>query len=113
MTRDERHRMLFSHMDGREMTFSMSGMPFRVMKPDAVVGGTMYIGDCRCCIRIVHRQENEKGRHYEVYFPHIELDEVVPQENTTLVGYMEIKGNWKKHEGKCIFHPIGGGERSH
>lgn len=106
MTRAEWNRWVFSHMDGREMSFIMHGMPFKVMKDDATVGGPMYIGDCKCCIRIVHKQNNEKGKRYEVYFPHKELDEIVPQENTTLVGYMEIKGNWKKHEGKCIFHPV-------
>lgn len=106
MTRDEQHRMLFAHMDGREMRFPSSGMPFKVMKPYGEFGGVTYIGDCRCRVRVIHRQEAEKGKRYEVRFPDSELDVRPPTEETTLVGYMEIKGNWKAHEGVCLFHPV-------
>ena len=99
--------MLFSHMEGREMYFPSSGMPFKVMKPDGEFGGLTYIGYCRCRVRVVHKQEAEKSKLYEVRFPDSELDKKVPTEETTLVGYMEIKGNWREHTGKCIFHPIG------
>lgn len=107
MTRDEWNRWCFAHMDGREMSFISHGMPFKVMKHDAEFGGVAYIGDCKCRVRIVHRQDAEKGKRYEVRFPDTELDVKLATEDTTLVGYMEIKGNWREHEGKCVFHPIG------
>lgn len=119
MTRDERHRWLFAHMDGRRITFEQKGMPFRVMRPNAVFGGVVYIKDTKCRIRIVHKQDAEKGKRYEVRFPDKEwkkeyideeLDPIwtndVPLAETTLVGYMEITGNWKAGEGKCLFHPV-------
>lgn len=107
MTRDERHRWLFAQMEGRDMRFPSSGMPFKVMKPDGEFGGVAYIGDCKCRIRVVHKPEAEKGKRYEVRFPDSELDQEVPMCKATLVGYMEIKGNWQEHTGECIFHPIG------
>lgn len=118
MTRDERRRWLFAHMDGRQITFEQKGMPFRVMQPDAEFGGVAKFKDTKCGIRIVHKQDAEKGKRYEVRFPDKEW-QLIPNEkgqlewtnhvetsDTTLVGYMEITGNWKKGEGKCIFHPI-------
>ena len=120
MTRDERHRWLFAHMDGRMITFEQKGMPFRVMRPDAIFGGTVSIKDTKCRIRIVHNHEEDKVKRYEVRFPDKEWKRIgfddegneiwtsnVKLEETTLVGYMEITGNWKNREGKCIFHPIG------
>lgn len=120
MTRDERHRWLFAKMDGRRITFEQKGMPFRVMRPNAVVGCDVYIKDTKCRVRIVHKKEAENGKRYEIRFPdkewkRIGADEAgndiwtsnVKLEETTLIGYMEITGNWKNKEGKCIFHPIG------
>lgn len=89
------------------MTFPSRGMPFKVMKPNAIYGGVTYIGSCRCRVRVVHRQGAEKGKRYEVRFPDSELEQIVPMEATTLVGYMEVKGNWHEHTGECIFHPVG------
>ena len=73
----------------------------------------------KCRIRIVHRQDAEKGKRYEVRFPDEEWKAIgvdaegktiwenkVSLEETTLVGYMEIKGNWRNGDGKCIFHPL-------
>lgn len=120
MTRDERHRGLFDHMDGRRITFEQKGMPFRVMKPDAEFEGVVHIKDTKCRVRIVHRQEAEKGKRYEIYFPDREWKRIgtdeegktawtdkVSDDESTLVGYMEIIGNWKDGEGRCIFHSIG------
>ena len=117
MTRDERHRWLFAKMDGRRITFDQKGMPFRVMRPDAVFGGVAYLDNNRCRIRIVHRQDAEKGKRYEVRFPDKEWKQTgteedstwtndVPLAETTLVGYMEITGNWKAGTGRCWFHPV-------
>ena len=119
MTRDERHRWLFAKMDGRRITFEQKGMPFRVMRPNEVFRGVAFLDNNRCRIRIVHNQEAEKGKRYEVRFPDKEWKLVgtdeegkpiwtneVQLEETTLVGYMEIKGNWKAGEGRCSFHPI-------
>ena len=119
MTRDERHRLLFAKMDGRRITFEQKGMPFRVMRPNAVFGGVAFMDNNRCRIRIVHNQDAENGKRYEVRFPDKEwkrcgVDEqgnimwtnVVPLEDTTLVGYMELCGNWKKGEGRCYFHTL-------
>lgn len=117
MTRDERHRWLFAKMDGRRITFDQKGMPFRVMRPDAVFGGVAYLDNNRCRIRIVHRQDAEKGKRYEVRFPDKEWKQTgteedstwtndVPLAETTLVGYMEITGNWKAGTGRCWFHTI-------
>ena len=107
MTRDVRHRGLFAHMDGREVKFTQTGMPFRLMRPDAIIGGVIYIGDCRCRVRMLRKQNAEQGKRFEVRFPDTELEEKVPLEETTLVGYLEIKGNWTDGNGVCIFHPIG------
>ena len=68
MTRDERHRWLFANMDGRRITFGQRIMPFRVMRPNAEVGGVAFLDGNRCRIRIVHRQDAEKGKRYEVRF---------------------------------------------
>lgn len=129
MTRDERHRWLFAHMEGRRITFKQKGMPFRVMRPNAVFSGVAYLNDTKCRIRIVHKQDTEKGKRYEVRFPDREYvnnpryaPNAIPEEgkpieepmilstlpigDTTLVGYMEIAGNWKAGEGRCWFHPI-------
>lgn len=95
-------------MDGREITFTQRDMPFKAMRATyAEIGDTVHIGDCKCRVRVVRRKEAEKGKRYEIRFPDTELEKKMPMGKTTLVGYMEIKGNWKKHEGKCIFHPIG------
>ena len=120
MTRDERHRWLFAKMDGRRITFDQEGMPFRVMRSDAVFGGVAFLDGNRCRIRIVHKQNEEKGKRYEVRFPDKEWKRIgtgvegepiwsrdVPLEETTLVGYMEMTGYWKNGTGKCLFHPIG------
>lgn len=120
MTRDERHRWLFSHMEGRSITFKKKGMPFRVMKPDAEVGCVVNINGTKCRVRIVHRQEAEKGKRYEVHFPDREWKRIgtdeegntawtyhVSDEESTLVGYIEITGNWKNGTGRCIFHTLG------
>ena len=119
MTRDERHRWLFANMDGRRISFKQQGMPFRVMRPDAVFGGVAFLDNNKCRIRIVHRQDAEKGKRYEVRFPDEEWKAIgvdaegktiwenkVSLEETTLVGYMEITGNWRNGDGKCIFHPL-------
>jgi hypothetical protein len=107
MTRDERHKWLFAHMDGRKVTFTQTGMPFRIMRPEAVVGGVVYIGDCKCRVRMCQKPQAEHGKRYEVRFPDTEIDGKVPMEETTLVGYLEIKGNWGDGLGVCIFHPVG------
>lgn len=123
MTRDERHRWLFAHMDGRRITFEQKGMPFRVMNPDAEFGGVVHIKDTKCRVRILHRQEAEKGKRYEVHFPDREWKSIgtdeegkpawtdkVSDDESTLVGYMEITGNWKNGAGRCIFHTLGNWE---
>ena len=107
MNRDTRHRWLFSHMEGREVTFTQTGMPFRIMRPDAVVGGVVYIGDCKCRVRMCRKQNAEQGKRYEVRFPDTEIGEKVSEEGSTLVGYLEMKGNWSEGSGVCIFHPVG------
>ena len=106
MTRDERHRWLFAHMKGYEIKFTQQGMPFRVMRPNAEFGGVVYIGDCRCRIRIVRNQEAGKGKRNEVRFPDTELEVKVPLEDTTVVGYMEVYGDWKQGMGRCEFIPV-------
>ena len=73
----------------------------------------------KCRVRIAHRQEAEKGKRYEVHFPDREWKSIgtdeegkttwtdkVSDDESTLVGYMEIIGNWKNGEGRCIFHSI-------
>lgn len=125
MTREERHRWLFAKMDGRRITFEQKGMPFRVMHPDAVFGGVAFLDGNRCRIRIIHRQDAEKEKRYEVRFPDKEWKQVgiddegktiwdnnVSLEETALVGYMEITGNWKDGTGRCIFHPVGENDES-
>ncbi|MBO6031773.1 MAG: hypothetical protein J6Q22_09995 [Prevotella sp.] len=119
MKRDEMHRLLFSNMEGRQITFKQKGMPFRVMRPNSVFGGVAYFDNNKCRIRIVHRQESEEGKRYEVRFPDVEWKLIsngsgegvwtnkVEDCDSTLVGYMEITGNWKAGTGKCIFHSIG------
>lgn len=118
MTRDERHRWLFADKDGQTIKFTQEGMPFRILKDDAHFGGVVHIGDTKCRIRIIRNQRAEKGKRNEVHFPDFEwrreetdgrdglwTNEVADSEST-LVGYMEIAGNWKTGEGKCIFHPV-------
>lgn len=119
MTRDERHKSLFSHMEGRKITFTQDGMPFRILKDGARFGGVVHIGDTKCRIRILRNQKAENGKKNEVHFPDTEWKREdndggdglwtnkVEDCESTLVGYMEIKGNWKAGEGMCIFHPIG------
>ena len=112
MTRDERHRWLFANMEGKKITFTQQGMPFRILQPDARFGGVVHIGDTKCRIRIIRNESAEKGKRNEVRFPDSEWKECengewsnhVDDNDTTLVGYMEITGNWKLGEGKCIFH---------
>lgn len=105
MTRDERHRWLFEKKEGHIIHFTQDGMPFRMFRPHEVFGGVVHINDIKCCIRIVNNPDAEKRKRLEVRFPHKE-EKVLPIEETTLVGYMEICGNWKKGEGKCLFHPV-------
>ena len=81
-------------------------MPFTVFKRDAVWGGSCEIGGTICRIRIRHNSEGEKGRRLEVWFPHKELEEVIPLDKSTLVGYMEIQGSFQKSNGKCVFRRI-------
>ena len=81
-------------------------MPFAVFKKNAVWGGTCDIGDCHCRIRLRHNSEGEKGRRLEVWFRHSELDEVLPFEKSTLVGYVEIQGSFQKGNRKCVFRRI-------
>ena len=118
MTRDERHRWLFADKDGQTIKFTQEGMPFRILKDDAHFGGVVHIGDTKCRIRIIRNQRADKGKRNEVRFPDAEWKlepdkdgtlrwtDKLKTEETTLVGYMEIKGNWKNGEGKCIFHPV-------
>lgn len=102
----EFHRWLFHNKDGQEISFSQKHMPFSVFKKDAVWGGSCEIGGTICRIRIRHNSEGEKGRRLEIWFPHKELDVVVPLEQSTLVGYMEIRGSFQKGNGKCVFRRI-------
>ena len=119
MTRDELHRWLFANMEGRLITFDQKGMPFRIMKPDAEFGGVVHINDTKCRLRILHRKDSEKGKRYDVYFPDREWKRIgtdeegkpvwtdkVSTDESTLVGYMEISGNWKDGKGRCIFHTL-------
>lgn len=104
--RDELHRWLFARKEGKEMTFSARSMPFAVFKPNAVWGGVCDLGEVKCRLRIRHNMEGKNGMRLEVWFPHIELGEVVPFEKSTLVGYMKIKGNWREGTGHCFFEPF-------
>ena len=118
MTRDERHRWLFANKDGKKITFTQEGMPFRILKDGARFGGVVHIGDTKCRIRILRNQKAERGKRNEVRFPDVEWKKIddgsgdglwtneVSDSDSTLVGYMEIAGNWKKGTGKCIFHPV-------
>lgn len=119
MTRDERHRWLFADKDGKRISFTQEGMPFRILKDGARFGGVVYIGDTKCRIRILRNGKAPKGKRNEVHFPDAEWRKEedasgdglwtneVADCDSTLVGYMEIKGNWKTGEGKCVFHPVG------
>lgn len=115
MTRDERHRWLFAKMDGRRIYFTQAGMPFRVLRKGARFGGVVTIGDTKCRIRIIRREEEDKGKKNEVHFPDFEWKQLedgswsssVTDDDSTLVGFMEICGNWKAGDGKCIFHSVG------
>ena len=115
MTRSTLHRWLFTNHDGQKITFTQKGMPFRILRPDAVFGGTVDIGGTKCRIRIIRKESAEKGKKNEVRFPDFEWRQneygnwtsKVTDEESTLVGYMEIKGNWKEGTGKCIFHAVG------
>lgn len=104
--RDELHRWLFCRRGGHEITFSQKIMPFEIFKEDATWGGTCHIGDIKCQIRIRHNCSAPKGKRLEVRFPHKELDVVVPIEETTLVGYVKIQGNFRDGSGKCFFEPV-------
>lgn len=118
MTRDERHRWLFANKDGKNITFTQEGMPFRILKDGARFGGVVHIGDTKCRIRILRNQKAERGKRNEVRFPDVEWKKIddgsgdglwtneVSDSDSTLVGYMEIAGNWKEGTGKCIFHPV-------
>ena len=103
--RSEMHHWLFSRREGHEITFSQKNMPFKVFKPNAVWGGSCEIGTIKCRIRIRHNSDGEKGKRLEIWFPHEELGKEVPFEESTLVGYMKIKGSWQKGTGKCFFEP--------
>ena len=106
-------------MEGHKITFMQEGMPFRILRDDARFGGVVHIGDTKCRIRIIRNQRAEKGKRNEVHFPDFEWrreesdggdglwTNEVADCDSTLVGYMEIKGNWKTGEGKCVFHPVG------
>lgn len=115
----ELHKWLFSKMDGREMKFTQQGMPFKVLHSGARVGGTVTIGENPCKVWLVRRSEAEKGKRIEVRFPYKmyrrveEGDEeptsdLIPVEESTLVGYMEVRGNFKQGTGRCVFHPVEG-----
>ena len=114
MTRDERNISLFSHMEGRRIHFTQKGMPFRVLRTGARFGGVVTIGDTKCRIMIIRNETADKWKRNEVHFPDFEwkqLDEeswssAVADEDSTLVGYMEVCGNWKAGEGTCIFHTL-------
>lgn len=118
MTRDERHRWCFANKDGQYVVFKQDGMPFKIFHDNAVLGCIVEIGGTRCRVRIVRNKCAENGKRNEVYFPDaewkLEPDETgtlrwtdnVDMEETTLVGYMEFTGNWRKGEGKCIFHTV-------
>ena len=106
LTGHELHRWLFHDKDGKEIKFPQKSMPFAVFKKDAVWGGSCDIGDCKCRIRIRHNSGGEKGKRLEVWFPHEELDKVVPFEKSTLVGHIEIRGNFREGTGKCVFRRI-------
>lgn len=122
MTRDERHRWLFANKDGNKMTFTQEGMPFRILKNGARFGGVVQIGDTKCRIRMLRNQKAESGKRNEVRFPDIEWKRIkdgdgdgdgdglwtnkVSDSDSTLVGHMEITGNWKEGTGKCIFHSV-------
>ena len=99
----ELHRWLFCDKDGEEMSFSQKSMPFAVFRDNAIWGGSCDIGAAKCRIRIRHNSNGEKGKRLEVWFPHKDLDEVVPFEKSTLVGYMAIRGSFQNGTGKCIF----------
>ena len=102
----EFHRWLFLDKGGKEIKFPQKSMPFAVFKKDAVWGGSCDIGDCRCRIRIRHNSIGQKGRRLEIWFPHEELDEVIPFERATLVGFVEIQGSFQKGTGKCLFRQL-------
>lgn len=102
----ELHRWLFHNKDGQTIVFPQKSMPFAVFKKDAIWGGICEIGGIKCRIRIRHNSEGEKGKRLEVWFPHEELEEVVPQDKSTLVGYMAIIGSFQKGNGKCVFRRI-------
>ena len=100
---DVHRHWLFANKDGKEIKFSQRTMPFAVFKPNAKWGGVCIIGDVKCRIRILHNQEGEKGKRLEVWFPDRELGREVPLEGTTIVGHIEIRGNWREKTGRCIF----------
>ena len=113
MTKHEWHRWCFAHKDGQRMVFTQQGMPFRIFQPDAVFGGVIEIGGIKCRVRIVRNPNAEKGKRNEVHFPDAEWSckdgawtDKVTMEESTLVGYMEITGNWKDGKGRCVFHSI-------
>lgn len=103
--RDVFHRWLFHNKDGKTINFTQKSMPFAVFKPNAVWGGVCELGEVKCRLRIRHNMEGERGKRLEVWFPHIELGEVLPFEKSTLVGYMKISGNWRDGTGRCFFEP--------
>ena len=104
--RDDLHRWLFARKGGKEIKFRTKKMPFKVFEPDAVWGGSCELGDTPCRIRVKHNMSGEKGKRLEVWFPHSELDEEVPWERSTLVGYMQVVGNFRQGTGRCIFEPV-------
>ena len=106
--KDTFNRWLFSMRDGHEITFSQKSMPYAVFADNAIWGGSCHIGDIKCRIRIRHNSNGEKGKRLEVWFPDFVLDKKVPLEESTLVGYIAIKGNFRDGTGKCIFRLLKG-----
>ena len=103
--RDTWNRWLFERKRGHEIKFTQKSMPFSIFKDNAEWGGTCLIGEVKCCIRIRHNGCGEKGKRLEIWFPHSELGKKVPYEESTLVGYMRISGNFRLGTGRCLFEP--------
>lgn len=103
--RDDFHRWLFERKQGHEVKFTQKSMPFAVFKENAEWGGSCQVGDVKCRIRIRHNSSGEKGKRLEVWFPHSEYGKKVPYEESTLVGYIKISGNWRDGTGVCLFEP--------
>lgn len=92
------YQWLFSNKRGDEISFSNSNVGIRVFQWGKDFAGTVGIGFSKVRVKLVHDRDS---RQIKVYFPHNELDEIVPLERSCHVGYARVDV-----DGKVRFWPI-------